>query len=50
LYVEKGELKTNLPKIKFHRLCCSQTCNLKTPLVSFAEAEENTIEVIKDAQ
>lgn len=49
LYIEKSELKnqsaTDKVAIAYQ---AAKSYNPKTPLVSFAEAEENTIEVIKE--
>jgi hypothetical protein len=50
LYIEKSELKNQSAEDKVAiAYAASKSYNPKTPLVTLAEAEENTIEVIKDA-
>lgn len=50
LYIEKSELKNQSAEDKVAiAYAAAKSYNPKTPLVSFAEAEENTIEVIKEA-
>ena len=50
LYIEKSELKNKSAEDKVAiAYDAAKSYNPKTPLVSFAEAEENTIVVIKDA-
>ena len=50
LYIEKSELKNQSPEDKVAiAYAAAKTYKPKTPLVSFAEAEENTFIVIKDA-
>jgi hypothetical protein len=50
LYIEKSELKNQSAEDKVAIAYeAAKSYNPKTPLVTFAEAEDNTIEVIKDA-
>ncbi len=50
LYIEKSELKNQSAEDKVAIAYeAAKSYNPKTPLVSFAEAEENTIEVVKEA-
>ena len=50
LYIEKSELKGQSAEDKVAiAYAAAKTYNPKTPLVSFAEAEENTIVVVKEA-
>ena len=50
LYIEKSELKNQSPEDKVAiAYAAAKSYNPKTPLVSFAEAEENTIVVVKEA-
>lgn len=50
LYIEKSELKNQSAEDKVAiAYTAAKSYNPKTPLVSFAEAEENTIVVIKEA-
>lgn len=50
LYIEKSELKNQSAEDKVAiAYAAAKTYNPKTPMVSYAEAESNTIVVIKDA-
>jgi hypothetical protein len=50
LYIEKSELKNQSAEDKVAiAYAAAKSYNPKTPLISLAEAEENTIVVIKEA-
>lgn len=50
LYIEKSELKNQSPEDKVAiAYAAAKSYNPKTPLVSYAEAEDNTIVVVKEA-